>query len=111
MSKAHMPHWRYVACKLDGARAPGRRGLQTTLTQAARAAGAPEGELPELTRYEWPHFIVRVRHTQLPLARAWLPRIRAVRDAGADVAVQVETLATSGTIKTLTDRLGVLRKR
>ena len=110
MSKAHMPHWRYVALRLHSERPPSRRALQTALTAAARAAGVPEDRLPELTRFEWPHAIVRFRHMDVAAGRAWLPLLREVRDGGA-VAVRLETLSTSGTIKSLTDRLGILAKR
>ena len=106
-----MPHWRYIACHAASERSLERRAVQTTLTQAARAAGVPEDRLPQVTRIDGEHFIVKVRHMDLAGARAWLPAIRVVRLKGADVPVQIETLSSSGTIKTLTDRLGILRTR
>ncbi len=106
MSKAHMPHWRYVAVHLEGEPA-GRRSLQTAITQAARAAGVPEDRLPNVTRFEWPHAIIRFRHMDVDTGRAWLASIHDLQGSAATVT----TMKTSGTIKSLTDKLGILTKR
>lgn len=110
MSKAHFPHWRYVALHLEGTPVS-RRALQSAIGKAARTQGVPDDDLPHLTRFQWPHAIVRVHHHQLDAARTWLPAITAVHQEGRSVALRVQTLSTSGTIKALTDRLGVLKQR
>ena len=100
-----MPRPRYVAFRIDGPRPLQRRAVGNALRAASK--GWPEGTAPQLTRYEWPHGIVRVEHTHQGAARKLLAGITQVE---AD-AVQVETLSTSGTLKALTERIGVLTKR
>lgn len=110
MSKAHDPHRRYVALRLAGPQPPSRRALQNALLGRARREGVADEDAPQLTRYEWPHAIVRVDHTHLDHARQWLPRVDFAVHDGQKVPLHVQTLLSSGTIKTLTDRLGVLRR-
>lgn len=111
MSKAHDPHWRYVACRLEGSRPVSRRALQNALKGRFRKLGFEDPELPQLTRYQWPHAIVKVPHHRLADARAGLPKMDWAIEGGAKVALRTETLLSSGTIKTLTDRLGILTRR
>lgn len=110
MSKAHMPHWRYVALRLSGQKI-GRRALQSALTGQARKHGIPDDRLPNLTRFDWPHAIVRFRHMDADAGRNWLPDMGWAIEGDKKHAIKVETMLTSGTIKTLTDRLGILQKR
>lgn len=111
MSKAHDPHWRYVAVRFEGSRPVSRRGLQNALKGRFRKLGFEDAELPHLTRYDWPHAIVKVPHHRLADARAGLPKMDWAIERGDKVPFRTETLLSSGTIKTLTDRLGVLQKR
>lgn len=111
MSKAHDPHWRYVAFRLHGEAPLSRRAVQNAVLGRARREGVPDDEAPQLTRYEWPHAIVRVHHFHLAAVREWLPRITWAVEAAARVPVTVETLSSSGTIRALTRRLGVLQER
>ncbi len=110
MSKAHDPHWRYIALQLAGPRPISRRSLQNALLGRARKEDIADALAPQLTRFEWPHAIVRVHHHQLAAAREWLPRIDFAVE-GDKTPLAVETLSASGTIKTLTDRLGILKER
>lgn len=103
MSKAHDPHWRYVAVRLTGTGCS-RSALGSAIKAAAKAASV-EGDLPQLTRFEWPHAIVKMHHFQLADSRNWLPALRA---PGIE---SVATLSASGTIRTLTDRLDILQER
>lgn len=97
MSKAHDPHWRYVAVRLDGHRMD-RRDVARTLGRWFQSW--PGAERPQLTRFDWPHAIVKVHHFRLADCRAVL-----------DGETGVETLSSSGTIKALTMRLGILQDR
>lgn len=97
MSKAHDPHWRYVAVKLDGP-AMDRRDLSRALGRWFQSWQG--SERPQLTRFEWPHAIVKVHHFKLAELRAAL-----------DAESGVETMSSSGTIKALTTRLGILKVR
>lgn len=110
MSKAHDPHWRYVAFRLEG-RPVSRRALQNALKGTARRHGVPEEHLPQLTRYAWPHAITRIDHRHLEDLRALLPRIQWAIEGDERVALAVETLSSSGTIAALTRRLGILEER
>lgn len=110
VSKAHDPHWRYIALRIEG-RAVSRRALQNALLGRARKEGVPDAEAPQLTRYDWPHAIVKVHHHRLAGARDWLPRLDFAVEGDAKVPLQVKTLSASGTIKALTQRLGILEKR
>lgn len=111
MSKAHDPHWRYVAFRLDGDRPIGRPALVNAIKGRFRKLGWPDDDLPHLTRFEWPHAIVKVHHHRLAEAREGFPRMDWAIEGGTKVTFRVETLSASGTIKTLTDRLGILRQR
>ncbi len=111
MSKAHDPHWRYVAIKLSGETRLSRRTVSNAILGRARREDIPDDEAPQLTRYEWPHAIVRVHHYRLADAREWLPRITWAVEAATKVPLTVETLSSSGTIKALTTRIGVLTER
>lgn len=111
MSKAHFPHWRYIAFRVRGDRAVSRRAMQNAVTGRSRKEGVADDDLPRLTRYAWPHGIVRVHHHRLAAARDWLPRITWAVQEGQKVPLRLDTLSASGTIKSLTDRLGILRER
>lgn len=111
MSKAHDPHWRYVAFRIQGETPLSRRAVQNAVLGRSRREEVPDEEAPQLTRYEWPHAIVRVHHFQLANVREWLPRLTWAVEAAAKVPIEVETLSSSGTIKALTQRLGILQER
>ena len=104
MSKVSMPRPRYVAFRIDGPKPLARKAVSAALRAATK--GWAEGTAPQLTRYAWPHGIVRVEHTHAAQARALLAALRDI-----DGPVQVEPLSTSGTLAALTDRVGVLRER
>ncbi len=110
MSKAHDPHWRYIALALGGGPAT-RRGLQNAVLGRARKEGVPDDEAPQLTRFAWPHAIVKVHHHRLAEARDWLPRVAFVVEGGEKLPITVATMKSSGTIRTLTDKLGILQER
>jgi len=111
VSKAHDPHWRYVAIRISGETRLSRRAVSNAILGRARREEIPDDEAPQLTRYEWPHAVVRVHHFRLDAARAWLPSITWAVEAAAKVPITVETLSSSGTIKALTTRLGILTDR
>lgn len=104
MSKVSMPRPRYVAFRIDGAKPLARRAVANALRAASK--DWPEGTAPQLTRYAWPHGIVRVEHEHAARARALLAGLRDIEGP-----VGVETLSTSGTLAALTGRIGVLRDR
>lgn len=106
MSKLSMPRPRYVAFRITAARPVDRRAVANAVRDAAGTwpAGATA---PHLTRYAWPHGVVRVEHTEASALRALLVGLRRIGDQ--DVAV--DTLATSGTLKALAASTGVLIKR
>jgi RNase P/RNase MRP subunit POP5 len=106
-----MPRPRYVAFRVDAAAPISRRAFGNALRAAAKSAGWAEADGPHLTRYEWPHGIVRVDHAALSRCRALLPTLGEAVEAGGRVSMAVETLSSSGTLKALTDRLGILRER
>ncbi len=110
MSKAHDPHWRYIALALSGDKAS-RRALGNAVLGKARKEGVPDEEAPQLTRFQWPHAIVKVHHHRLAETREWLPRVDFVVEGGARQAITVSTMKSSGTIRTLTERLGILQER
>lgn len=100
-----MPRPRYIAFRIAAAAPLPRRAVGNALRAAS--TGWPEDKAPKLTRYEWPHGIVRVEHTEQAAARKLLAALTAMDGA----AVKVETLSASGTLKALTERIGVLTKR
>ncbi|MGB1586361.1 MAG: hypothetical protein ACPHID_04885 [Thermoplasmatota archaeon] len=110
MSKAHFVHWRYIAVKMDGPKLS-RRELNKAVMALGRKRGLPEGRWPSLTRYEYPHAIIRVQHMDAWACRQWLAAGLAVKDGATPATLALETLSSSGTIKTLTERLGILLKR
>ena len=71
MSKISMARPRYIAFRMDGA-AASRRAFGNALRGRARHEDWADGDGPHLTRYDWPHGIVRVEHTHLARARALL---------------------------------------
>ena len=105
MSKVSMPRPRYIAFRIDAATPLPRRAVGNALRAASK--GWPEDQAPKLTRYEWPHGIVRVEHTEQADAKRLLAAITAMDG----IPVKVETLSASGTLKALTTRIGVLTKR
>jgi RNase P/RNase MRP subunit POP5 len=110
MSKAHDPHWRYIAVKFTGT-APSRSGLQNAIKGRFRKSGWPEEELPQLTRYKWPHAIIKFPHTRAIEGREVLPNMDWAIEGGEKLVFTTEPLRTSGTIKTLTDNLKILQVR
>ncbi len=111
MSKAGAPRPRYVAFRIKAPQPISRRALATALKGRARHEGIDEAHLPQLTRFEYPHGIVQCQHTHLRQVQELLPRITWVVEAAAKVPASLTPLLSSGTIKTLTDRLGILAKR
>lgn len=110
MSKVSMPRPRYLAFRLAGPPLS-RRAFANALRGRARHEGWTDAQGPHLTRYGWPHGIVRVEHTEQQRARDLLGRVAWAVEGDARVEVQVETLSASGTLKALTGRVGVLRER
>ena len=111
MSKVAMPRPRYVAAILEAQTggspaAVSRNAFAEALQAAARSMGW-QGSPPQLIRYAFPHAIVRVEHGQLAAAKAALA---AIRQAGG-AQVRVATVSTSGTLRALTSRTGVLQER
>jgi RNase P/RNase MRP subunit POP5 len=104
MSKVSMPRPRYVAVRLEGPTPLPRRAVADLVRDAARRQGWERGMEPQLTRYEWPHAIVRVDHTLVAQARALLAAL-------GRHGLPATTLSTSGTLKALTGRLGILQER
>ena len=76
-----------------------------------RARDLPEARWPSLTRYDFPHAIVRVQHMDAWACRDWLAAGLKVKDGNGTTRLAVQTLSASGTIKALTERLGILLKR
>ena len=111
MSKVSMPRPRYVAFRIDGDKPVSRRAFNNALKGRARHEGWADADGPHLTRFGWPHGIVRVEHTHLAKCRELLPRITWAVEGDAKVTFAVTTLSSSGTLKALTDRVGVLRER
>lgn len=111
MSKVSMPRPRYVAFRLAGDTPVSRRTFANALKGRAREQGWPDAAAPQLTRYAWPHGIVRVEHTDAGRTRDLLAGITWAVEGNARVALTVETLSTSGTLKALTERVGVLKER
>jgi RNase P/RNase MRP subunit POP5 len=111
MSKIAMPRPRYVAFAVRAPVPVSRRAFANALKGRARHEGWPDADGPHLTRFAYPHGIVRVEHTHLAKARALLPAITLAMEGGTRVEFSVETLSSSGTLKALTTRLGVLADR
>jgi RNase P/RNase MRP subunit POP5 len=110
MSKVAMERPRYIAFRLVGP-AVSRRAFGNALRGRAKHEGWADGGGPHLTRFEWPHGIVRVEHALQGRAREMLPRITWAMEGACRVDFQVETLSSSGTLKALTERIGVLKQR
>ncbi|HUR62880.1 MAG TPA: hypothetical protein VM241_00200 [Candidatus Thermoplasmatota archaeon] len=110
MSKVSMPRPRYIAFRLTGPKVS-RRGFGNALRGRAKHEGWADGQGPRLTRYAWPHGIVRVEHTEQQEARGLLGRITWAIEADARVEIAVETVNASGTLKALTGRVGFLAER
>lgn len=111
MSKVAMPRPRYVAFEVKAAAPVSRRAFANALKGRARHEGWPDADGPHLTRYAFPHGIVRVEHSRAAACRALLGAVTWAVEGGARVELAVRTLSTSGTLKALTGRVGVLRER
>ncbi|MEA3191243.1 MAG: hypothetical protein QOD77_1825 [Thermoplasmata archaeon] len=112
MSKVSMPRPRYLAFEVAAGAPVPRKAFASALRAAARAGGWAESDAPQLTRYAWPHGVVRVEHLHAARARGLLAGITWAQDgAGPRAEVRVRTLATSGTLKALAARTGVLGSR
>jgi RNase P/RNase MRP subunit POP5 len=111
MSKVSMPRPRYLAFEVKAASPVSRRAFANALKGRARHEAWPDADGPHLTRYAYPHGIVRVEHTRSAACRALLAAITWAVEGGARVELAVTTLSTSGTLKALTDRVGVLKER
>lgn len=111
MSKVSMPRPRYLAFEVQAAAPVSRRAFANALKGRARHEGWADADGPHLTRYAFPHGIVRVEHTRQAAARELLPRVTWAMEGGARVELAVRTLSASGTLKALTERLGLLIER
>lgn len=111
MSKVSMPRPRYVAFELKAGTPVSRRAFANALKGRARHEGWADADGPHLTRYAFPHGIVRVEHSRAAACRALLAAVTWAVEGGARVEVEVRTLSTSGTLKALTTRVGVLKER
>ncbi|HUR24579.1 MAG TPA: hypothetical protein VM327_01005 [Candidatus Thermoplasmatota archaeon] len=111
MSKVSMPRPRYVAFEATAAFPLSRRAFANALKGRARHEGWADAEGPHLTRYAFPHGIVRVEHSRATACRALLAGITWAVEGGARIDVAVRTVSTSGTLKALTGRTGVLGQR
>jgi len=111
MSKVSMPRPRYVAFTVTAPVPISRKAFANALKGRARHEGWADADGPHLTRYGWPHGIVRVEHTHAAKARALLANVTWAMEGGARVGLAVRTDSTSGTLKALTTRTGVLQAR
>ncbi len=111
MSKVSMPRPRYLAFEVQAAAPVSRRAFASALKGRARQEGWSDADGPHLTRYAFPHGIVRVEHTRQAAARELLPRLAWAMEGAARIDLSVRTLSASGTLKALTDRLGILTER
>jgi RNase P/RNase MRP subunit POP5 len=111
VSKVAMPRPRYLAFEVKAASPVSRRAFANALKGRARHEGWTDGDGPHLTRYAFPHGIVRVEHTRAAACRALLAGLTWAVEGPARVELAVATLSTSGTLKALTDRVGVLKER
>lgn len=111
MSKVSMPRPRYVAFELRATSPVSRRAFANALKGRARHEGWPDADGPHLTRYAFPHGIVRVEHSRAADCRALLAGVAWAVEAGQRVELAVRTTSTSGTLKALTGRIGVLAQR
>lgn len=110
MSKVAMPRPRYVALRIASSRPVTRRGLANALAGAARRAGWPDAEAPQLTRFAHPDAIVRVEHTRQAALSTLLALVERVSDGDAQ-PVRLESVLASGTLRALTARTGRLQER
>jgi RNase P/RNase MRP subunit POP5 len=106
-----MPRPRYIAFRIEAAAPVTRRALVNALKGRARHEAWHEADIPVLTRYAWPHGIVRVEHTKQANARQLLAGITWVMEGEAKAKIAIHTISTSGTLKALTERLGFLESR
>lgn len=113
MSKVEHIRPRYIAVRITSDRAVGRKAFAQAVQAAARKAGWPEGTIPTVSRFTWPHAAVRIEHERAGPARKLLGVLAAVLDGEPKraVAVAVTTLATSGSLAGLARQTGVLVAR
>lgn len=111
MSQAGRPRPRYIACTVTAGAPVSRRALQNALTGQARKAGIADDLLPKVTRYEQPDAVVWSDHRVAGEVRRVLQGMTWAIEGDKRVALEVETLDTSGTIRRLTRRTGALRRR
>ncbi|MHB1262302.1 MAG: hypothetical protein ACYC2H_11375 [Thermoplasmatota archaeon] len=111
MSKISMPRPRYLAFEVKAASPVSRRAFANALKGRARHEGWSDADGPHLTRYAFPHGIVRVEHTRAAACRTLLAGLTWAVEGAARIELSVRTLSTSGTLKALTDRVGVLKER
>lgn len=111
MSKVSMPRPRYLAFEVKAASPVSRRAFSNALRGRARHEGWSDADGPHLTRYAFPHGIVRVEHSRAAACRSLLTGLTWAVEGPARVELAVRTLSTSGTLKALTDRVGVLKER
>ncbi len=102
---------RYIAFTLAASRPISRRAFSNALKGRARQEGWADDAAPQLTRYEWPNGIIRVEHDRQAAARGLLGTLTWVMEGESKVALSVETVSASGTLKALTGRVGFLKER
>jgi RNase P/RNase MRP subunit POP5 len=106
-----MPRPRYVAFEVESASPVSRKAFANALKGRARHDGWADADGPHLTRYAFPHGIVRVEHTHAAKARELLAAVTWAMEGAARVEMRVRTVSTSGTLKALTARTGALQQR
>lgn len=101
------PRVRYIGFRLDAAPDASARVDRRSLIEALRRAGRDlegyDAAQPWLTRFDGRLGIVRSTHTGTDTVRTLLARVDRIQVEGKEVPVKIEPLATSGTIRTLTD--------
>lgn len=97
------PRVRYIGFRLHTERPVDRKALIEAIRRTGRRFEGAEAAAPWLTRYDGTLGVVRCIHAGVAVTRKILDAIEEVPVDGASVPVRVETLATSGTIRTLTE--------
>jgi len=97
-SKAIGERWRYIAFEIVGSEPVARNDFLDALLKTARTSAV--GDRFRITVFEGDFGIVKVPHK---LKEDMVDALRAIGEVG-DSKCRVETLRTSGTIKTLKDK-------
>lgn len=97
---------RYIGFRLRSDEPVSRQGLIAAIRRTGRRIDAEgfEAAEPWLTRYDGELGIVRCHHTHVDVTRAILDALDVAPADDHETSVSVQTLATSGTIRSLTDK-------